>query len=85
MNKFADAQHPQGYPPAIPTPDAPRWFMTFGLGTPHRNQYALLKAQEYTDARAEAFERYGRAWGFMYPIEDLEDQKRQYGMTERAD
>lgn len=74
VGRFADGQNPRGYKPL--------WFITFihdRLG-----KFAFLKAQEYGDARREAFHRFGSNWGFMYPISDLDDQVECYGITELA-
>jgi hypothetical protein len=85
--RFADAQHPQGYPkPNEHTPEAPLWFVTFTNGDPQRaNHYALLRSRDYGGAREEAFNRFGRAWAFIYDITELPAQVSAYGIREWRD
>jgi hypothetical protein len=85
IKQFADAQHPRGYDTPQPVKVGPQWFVTFPNGSEHANQYALLQTHDYGAARVEAFERFGRAWAFMYPITDLETQITQYGIKERTE
>lgn len=88
--RFADARYPAGYPKTDPAEadgrmTTPRWFITFGNGTERRNKYALLQAQDYGDARREAFARFDRHWAFMYGIEDLAPQIASYGIEELSE
>jgi hypothetical protein len=62
-----------------------KWFVTFGFGTPYAHQYAKLESVGYEAARAEAFERFGRNWAFLYPQNELQDQIKAYGLTERTE
>lgn len=60
------------------------WFITFGFGSEWANHYYRLKSKDYLTARDEAFSTFGRNWAFMYPIEDLQDQIKRFGIKERV-
>ena len=64
------------------TSDRPAWFITFCLSDPRADNYAILRSQDYGDARQEAFARFGKDWAFMYNIEDLQPQIAAFGLTE---
>ena len=57
-----------------------KWFVTF-VGN-RLGKYAPLFEPDYNDARREAFSQFGREWGFIYPIDDLERQINEYRLEE---
>ena len=61
------------------------WFVTFGVNTPCGHLYWLPKSEDYMAARQETFDRFGRKWSMIYPIDQLEDQVQSYGLLQLRD
>lgn len=61
-----------------------KWFVTFMGNNSKRNQYWLVEG-EYAAARQKTFDRWGPKWAFIYPIEELDGQVSQFGLTEYVD
>lgn len=64
------------------------WFFTFGAAHCMRNgeslayRYYVIRGMTYDQARLAFWKLRGRNWGFQYPIAELADQIRAYGLTE---
>jgi hypothetical protein len=68
------------------------WYVTFGVGTPDGQLYtevkvpldnALFRVEREELARKTTFERYGKAWAFIYPHEQYLDSIGRYNLRLR--
>lgn len=58
----------------------PKFYFTFGYGTPYRNRYIEIEAEDYGSARARMVELHGQKWAFQYTEEEFKGQAEQFGL-----
>ncbi len=60
----------------------PSFYFTFGVNTPHRNNYVRVEAADAGAARRIMIDQRGLQWGFEYDEKDFLPQIDLYHLTE---
>lgn len=58
-----------------------KFFLTFGYGSPFRNKYVEMEAEDAKDAIQRMFSRFGSSWAMIYTPEEFAGQIEQFGLT----
>jgi hypothetical protein len=58
------------------------FYFTFGYGTPYRNSYIRIEAEDAGEARERMVELHGLKWAFQYDEKSFTGQAERFGLTE---
>lgn len=59
-----------------------KFYVTYGWGTALRDNFSVVEAPTYGEARVLISARIGNKFAFCYTEEQFEGQKERYGITE---
>ena len=59
-----------------------KMFITFPQRLNTRNCYTIYEGADEEDIRHQILADHGQRWAFMYPIEKLGEQIKEFGLTE---
>lgn len=59
-----------------------KFFVTYGYNTNLSNNYSVVEADDYCEARKKIFDIRGRKFSFIYTEDEFIGQPEKYGLTE---
>lgn len=58
-----------------------KYYFTFGFGTPYKDCYLEIEAENYDAAREEMVRLHGTKWAFQYTEEEFKGQVEKYNLV----
>lgn len=59
-----------------------KFYVTFGGGSPRRNQFFVIEAEGRMAAQEQAFRVFGQDWAMIYDADEFDGQAEQFGLME---